>query len=215
MLNLTVISIALIILGIVTISYKAWYLVEAIVFSHTGIVERYGNYELSGDRRTAVMQKGDNFTAVAAAIITSTSKRPTQQEFEGMISKIDFPFAFITGIEKANSSTLLESLQTKYSMLEIKLDRMIAEGASQRKIISAKREMAILEEEIKTMQGGKQLKLYRVISTYATSSSKIAAQAKVLSQLDSIMSGFSVLLGAKLSALYGSELAKAVIGVAQ
>jgi cell division protein FtsB len=211
-LNVIIVSAALLIIGFLTIVYKAWYLIEAIVFSHTNIVERYGSYELSGERNTAIIQNEGNFTAIAAALVTSVSRHPTQQEFESMISKIDFPFSFATSIKRADSSNLLKSLQTRYSMLEIKLDRLIAEGASQRKISSLKREMAILEEEIKTMQSGKQLKLYRFISTYATSQSKIAAQAKALSQLDSIMSGFSVLLGAKLSTLSGSELAKAIMG---
>lgn len=209
-LNIFLILFSLIICGILIVFYKLSYIIEAIVFRRTNLIQIIDGCELSGERTTAIRRIGNSFCATAVAFLENSSSESIEKEkIENIISNSHTTFRFVMQVEKVDINKLLDKLQTRRSMKEIELSRL-HNSTTKINILKAnslKREIDQLEHDIeKISTGGAPLKVAQYLMTSAISDSKSNAQEKAKSQLRELVGEFGALLGSKAEILTGNDL---------
>jgi len=189
---------------------KSWYIIEALFFSHSNVIELCGKYELDGSRDVAVARNSYSFSATAVALLEGASKPVNQKDLEGLIARTGFAFKYIMHIKAVSASKVLDTLNTKRAMKEIELSRLEGSAGSNAKRNMIKREIEALSNDIDMISNGAPLKMVRYISTTATAQSKIAAEETAKRQIRELMSGFSAVSGSESRLVSGTELIDAI-----
>jgi hypothetical protein len=209
-LNLIVIIASLAVSMILIAFYKLHYIVEAVIFRRTNIIQIIENSEISGDRSTVIRRLGSSYCSTAAALLHSSSNEAIEKEkIENIISNSRCPFKFVMQVETININKLIDSLETKRNIREIELGRANNSGSKDNaaKINSLKRQIEQLDNEIeKISSGDTPLKVAQYIMTSAVSENKFNAQERAKSQLRELASQFGALLGTKSEMLDGNDL---------
>ncbi|MGC8647639.1 MAG: hypothetical protein ACP5SA_02340 [Candidatus Micrarchaeia archaeon] len=205
---LCIISLLLALLSIAL--SRGWYIVEALLFAHSNLVEVCAKYELEGARDSAFIKKENSYKVVVAAELDGSQRQIQRDSIEEMISRINFPFKFIVNLKRANAQKLLNSLKTKRAMKELNLSKLGNQKRYEAKIGALKREIETLNNEIETIEKSTPFEIVRYISTEASAESKIMAEERAKRQLSELMSHFSALTGAGCRMLSGDELIEAI-----
>lgn len=193
---------------VVALLYRAWYIIEALMFRHTSIVQLFNGYEMRGSRRAAVARDGAGYSAVAAVRLDSTAGSLDRERLETVISRMGFPFKIVLCVNPMDKAKLVEELRTRRSMKELELDRLMA--AHPRKAgrtTMAKREVELLDNEVKKVTAGGQplvLRHYAMASAFADSESSAVELA--VSRVAELSSSVAALIGASQSVVEGEEL---------
>ncbi len=189
--------------------YRLWYVIEAIMFKHTHLVELFNGYELSGARETAVRKRNGAFSATAAALLTTNAKRGMELErLESIIQQTRAPFKFVLQAERLSAKRLLDAMQTKVSMKRLEMSKLSTSSEKKHiaKLDALKREITELEKEIETVSASAPMRLRHYIMTSALSENKFTASELALSQLNELSSKLGAFLGAEPALLSGTEL---------
>lgn len=191
--------------------YKMWDVFEGLIIKRTGIVQVVGNYELAGDRVSAVTKRGSLFCALSAAILNDLPSKGMEREgIERIIASTNAPFRFVLQVEKLNTGKIFDDLRTRRRMKEIELSKTVSrKGTDTSKIIE--REIELIESEIRAIgSGAVPLKAEMYIMSFAESESKFVAEEKALSQVKALAGEFSAVLGAGFEVLSGAQLIKTI-----
>ncbi len=190
--------------------YRLHYLVDALIFRRTSLIQVVDSCELNGERSTAVRRLGGRYCATAAALLkTGPTERIEREKIEGIIANSRCQFRFVTQVETVDIGKLLDRLNTRMSMNEIALGRLSGrnEKGNIVKINRLKREIEHTKGEIeKISTGGAPLRVSQYIMTSAVSDNRFAAQERAKSQVRELVGEFGALLGSKAEILSGNEL---------
>ena len=209
-LNVILILSSIIIAMLLVGYYKLSYIVEAVIFKRTNLIQVIEGYELSGERSTAIKRVSGRFNAITAALLESTSNGSVEREkIENVISNVHCTFRFVIQVERIDTNKLLDGLRTKRSMKEIELTKLNNTPFKNNalKSNSLKRQIDQIDHEIeKISSGGTPLEVSQYIVTGATSDNRFNAQELAKSQLRELTSSFNALLGTKAEPLSGDDL---------
>lgn len=209
-LKLLLILVSLFLAALLIAFYKLYYILEAVLFRRTNLVQVIDNSELSGDRLTAIRHTRGKFSATAVALINNgLSEAMDRSKLESIIANTHFPFRFVMQVEKVDINKLLDKLQTKRSMLEIELGKLNTHNAKSNvlKINSLRRQIDQLDHDIeKISSGGAPLRVLQYIMTSSVSENKFNAQEHARSQLRELSSQFGAIAGAHSTVLEGNDL---------
>jgi hypothetical protein len=187
--------------------YKLWDVFESLVIKRTGIIQLVDDYELEGDRISAVRKKGEIYSAVSAAVLRDMpSKELDREGIERIIASSNAPFRFVLQVAKLNTGKIFDDLKTRRRMKEIELSRAGArKGDDPTKVVE--RELELIEGEIRAINmGAVPLKTSIYLMSFAESESKFASEERALSQVKALAGEFSAVLGAGFEVLNGAEL---------
>ncbi len=190
--------------------YKLHYIVDAVIFKRTNLIQVIENCELGSERATAIRKLGTKFCATAVAALDNTSTESVDKDkIEKIIANSGCAFRFVVQVERIDINKLLNGLQTRRSMREIELSRLNDSAAKSNvaKANTIKRQIELLDHEIdRVSTGGAPLKVAQYIMTSAISDNKSVAQEQAKSQLRELASEFGALIGTRAEMLSGNEL---------
>lgn len=189
--------------------YNLWDILESLIIKRTGIVQLVGDYELEGERVSAVRKTGGSYWAISAALLTDLpSKEMDRESIERIISSSNSTFRFVLQVAKLNTRKISDDLKTKRRMKELELSKASSSrknGADITKVVE--RELELVESEIKALgSGAVPLKTSIYLVSFAESESKFVAEERALSQVRALAGEFSAVLGAGFEVLSGSKL---------
>jgi hypothetical protein len=213
-LKIILIATSLIFTVLLVAFYKLYYVIESMLFRHTNLIQVLDGHELSGDRATAIRKVAGKFSATAVALLESNPKLQISREnVENVIATSKCAFKFIMKVEHIDMNKLLDLLKTKRNMKEIELTKLkdAASKSNLLKINTVKRQIDLLNNDIeKISTGSEPLKVSQYIITSAISENRFNAQELAKSQLRSLSSQFSAILGGKSETMVGDELISAL-----
>ncbi|MGC8647991.1 MAG: hypothetical protein ACP5SJ_00640 [Candidatus Micrarchaeia archaeon] len=206
---------ALLLASLAVLHYSDPYL-EAILLKYGNITEKIGMYEISGEREVATRKEGGKYIATACVIISvkDNSGDIEKSRLEELISRLAFPFKFTIAVERLNTKKMLDSLQTKKGMKEIELSRIgnTSNGRELAKSMRLKREIEILEHEIKSISTGSMpLKVNYYAITSAESDKKFMAEEQALLRARELATSFDGAIGTFSAIAKGSMLKKVLM----
>jgi hypothetical protein len=209
-LNIALILACLVAAFLLVAFYRLHYLVDALIFRRSNLVQLIDSCELSGERSTAVRRLGRRYCATAAALLkTGPIERVEREKVEGIIANSHCQFRFVTQVETVDIRKLLDRLNTRMSMDEIALGRLSGrnEKGNMVKINRLKRDIEHVKGEIeKISTGWAPLRVSQYIMTSAIADNRFAAQERAKSQVRELVGEFGALLGSKAEILAGNEL---------
>jgi hypothetical protein len=208
-LNTLLIAAGLITVLMIALLYRLWYVIEAVVFKHTRVVELFNGYELSGAREAATRKLNGAFSATAAALLTTSAKQGIELErLESIIQQTGAPFKFVLQVERLSAKKLLDAMQTKMSMKRLEISKLSTSSEKKNiaRLDALKRETAELEREIATVSASTPMRLRHYIMTSALSENRFTAEERAISQIRELSNRFGAFLGAEPTLLSGSEL---------
>lgn len=211
-LNITLIIASMTVAAFLIVFYRLHYVVDAVIFKRTDLIEMLDGCEVSGERATAVRRIGNRFCATAAALLEANSGEPIdRQRIESIIANTHCAFKFVMQVERLDINKLIDRLETDRNMREIELGRLNDSGSkgNAAKTGILKRQIEQLNHEIeKVSTGGMPLKVSQYIMTSSVSDSRFRAQESAKSQLRELSSEFGALLGSRAEILVGNDLVK-------
>ncbi len=209
-LNAALILISLIITAFAVALYRLHYIVDAMIFKRSNLVQIVDSYELSGERTTAMRRYSSTYCATAAALLEiNSSGRIEREQIEGIVGNSRCPFRFIMQIEGVDINKLLDKLDTRRGMHEIELNRLISadEKSNSLRINRLKRQIEYIRGEMEKLNsGGAPLRLSQYIMTSAVSDNRLVSQERAKSQIRELASEFGALTGSKAVILSGNDL---------
>src|SRR5271157_4684573 len=103
-LDVLLIAACLVTILVIALLYRLWYVIEAVIFRHTNLVELSRGYELSGARETAIRKLNGTFSATAAALLTTDAKRGIDiDHVENIVQHAGAPFKFVLQVERLSA----------------------------------------------------------------------------------------------------------------
>jgi hypothetical protein len=208
-LNEVLLAFALAVVTTVALLYRLWYVIEAVMFKHTRMIELFGGYELGGARETAIRKLDGAFSATAAALLATSAKRGVDiSSVESIIQQTRAPFKFVLQIERLSAKKILDAMQTKISMKRLEVSKLSASYSKRdaERIEVLKKETAELEKEVKAISASAPMRLHQYIMTSARSENRFTASEQALMQIRELSSRFGAFLGAEPVLLSGNEL---------
>lgn len=188
--------------------YKGWGIIESALIKRSGTIQLLNGYELSGDRKAAVVQHGSGFTATAVALLDTTKTRELDRgRLEEIIGRTGRPFKLVMVVSPLDISRVLERLRTVQYRGEIELSRLYRGGADDVKIKRAKMRLGAVEADIASITSGKTpLRVLYFVMHAKTSSGRLVAQDGAVSGLLSLCTTFDAALGTRSRLLSGNDL---------
>ncbi len=208
-LNLFLIAFTAILVLISVILYKLWYVIDALVFRHTNLIEIFNGYELSGDRLSAIRRINEAVSSTTAAVLEANSTTEIDRsKIENIIAHINYPFKFVMQVERLNVNKITDKLETSRSLKEIELSRI--DQSNNKKTLQAnqlKRELEQIQHDINAIKVGETpVKLIYYIMTSSLSETIYDAEERAKSQIRELSSQFDALLKSKSKIVTGNEL---------
>lgn len=208
-LNIFIIALTSAFILASVVLYKLWYVIDALIFSHTNLVEIFNGYELSRDRTSAIRRINDVISATTVSLLEANSAAEIDKsKIENIIAHINYPFKFVMQVERLNVNKIADRLETSRSMKEIELSRI--DQPSNKKTLKAnqlKREIEQLQHDINAIKIGETpVRLVYYIMTSSISESVYEAEERAKSQIRELSSQFDALLKSKSKVVTGNEL---------
>lgn len=192
-----------------------WQALESAIIRRTGIIELVGQYELSGDRLSAVRRANGKIVSTTVASLDGNSGAGIDRKsIEAIISRLNFPFKFTLQVSMLNTAKLLDSMQTRRAANEIKLSKIAQSKKSKdsARANAIRRELELIEHDIRNMTSGSvPLRMLMLVSTSAASESRFYAEELAKSRIRELAGEFGALTNAQVRILSGSELAEALM----
>ena len=188
---------------------KAWYMIDAKLFEKSGVVQVLNGFELSGDRSAATHTEGGLCSATAAVVVEVLGDKEIDREkVENLIAHVGFPFKIVLSVERLDMKSIFERLETGRVEREIRLSRLQNRESGRGMLLAArlKREIELMEEEIRSMKRGTPLRLVHYIMTSAISESRYRAEELAKSQARELSAEFDAAFNAKSKVVLGAEL---------
>lgn len=208
-LNIALILVCLAAASVLVAFYRLHYLVDALVFRRSNLIQVIDSCELSGERSTAVRKLEGKYCATAAALLkTGPTERIEREKIESIIGNSRCQFRFVMQVEGVDIGKLLDRLNTRMSMDELALGRLSGrnEKGNIVKINRLKREIDHIRNEIDKISAAVPLRVSQYIMTSAVSENRFAAQERAKSQIRELAGEFGALLSSKAEILSGNEL---------
>lgn len=190
--------------------FKSGHVINNLLIKKSKLIEIYNGYVLSKNLTSAVKKVGSSNLGVSIALLNVTRELESRPEqFRQILESVKEPFEFSIGLVEVDRTRLIEGLETRRRMKEITLTRMSQKSYD--KINKTRREMDLIEDEIKNVKGGS--KSFNVILRIKTTSlaKEVSEAAREASDnLSKVANAFSTSFGLEYEILRGEKLLQAL-----
>ncbi len=184
--------------------FNSGHMVNNLLIKRSKVIMIENGYRLGRNLLSAVRKDGDAYVGVSIAEFT-ISKAVDNGMFEPIIDNIKDPFEFSVSVKEVDRHRLIESLETKKRVKEISLSRINPKMYN--KINQAKKEIEIIEKEIKNIIGGsKSLEVSVKLRAVKRSAERLEAESEPAKSIVRIANAFCTNLGLEYRILSGEEL---------
>ncbi len=180
-----------------------------LIFKHSGIIQVFNGYELTGNRNVALFRANGKVCALAAAVIdTNNVDELSKEKIEHLIENISYSFKLVLQTRKLDTKKIIDRLQTRKSMHEITISRLdIKNNKHIQYMNKLKREIEVLEHDISSINSGSiPIKTIYYVMTTAIADTVLEASEHAKSQIKEISAQFNILLSSHSSIIEGDEL---------
>lgn len=203
--NAYILAFAIASLSLAALFFSSGHLINSLILRRTGPIEPYCGFRLSRSLRSATKKVGSTYLSISAALLRQAGDMNTKDELvEALVSNMDFPFEFSIGIKGVDKDRMLEGLETKRRMKEIEVTRSDPQKLD--RINALKRELSVIEGEIKNLKEEKPLSIEAKVRTFGISKSDIEAASESERNAGRLASAFAAMLGFEYEHLKGEAL---------
>ncbi len=206
--SVLVLFISAILLFLTLIFYKGWYILEPLLFRKVNVIQTVGNYQLSGERRSAII-KSNGYVSATTAVLIDVSKidELDREALENIIHNLKMPFKIIMQIEQLNTSKIVNDLKTKQYMKESELYKIAKLNPKSPKVAALNREISQITNDILEITSGKMpLKLSYYALTSAIAENAYRAQDLAIMRIKELANSIDSVLNTKSNILEGDDL---------
>lgn len=208
--NLYGLVIVAFIVFVAAVYFKSGHIINNLLIKRSKLIEVYNGYSLMKDLSAAVKRVGNSYLGVSIAVLNITRELEGRTEqFKQVLESTKEPFEFCIGLIEIDRTRLLDSLQAKRRMKEIALTRIPQKSYD--KANKVKREMEMIENEIRNVQGsGKSFEVSLKLKSTAISRDEAEAGREAAENLVKVANTFSTSFGLEYEILKGEDLLDAV-----
>lgn len=206
--SVLVLSISAILLFTTVLFYKGWYIIEPLLFRKINIIQTVGSYQLSGERKSAII-KSNGYVSATTAMLIDPSKinELNKEDMENIIQNLKIPFKIIMQVEQLNTSKIVNDLKTKQYMKESELYKIAKLNPKSPKVAALNREISQINNDILEITSGKMpLKLSYYALTSAIAENVYRAQDIAIIRIKELANSIDSVLNTKSNILEGDEL---------
>lgn len=184
--------------------FNSGHIVNNFLIKHNMVIETYNGYRLSEGLSAAVKRIGNEYFAVSCSVITNPSEGHDGEHIAALIRNADCPFEFSIGLKSVDSGRLLDKLEERRRLKEIQIAR--GDQKKYDKVNELRRELALIESEMRSVRDGKMLAIAVRLKTFGRSVSEFEAAREAAKNAERIASAFSNALGFEHEILKGEKL---------
>ncbi len=188
--------------------FHSGHIVNSLLIKHAKIIEVYNGYKISGNLCSAVKRAGGAYHSVSCVLLRASGQERDGEIINTLVSNTDFPFEFSLGLERIDSGKVLDWLEERRARKEIEMSR--CDPKKQERVSSLKRELAVIEGEIRDIRGQKMLSLRMRLKTFASAASEFEASRESLRNAEQLANEFSSSLALDYEMLKGEGLLDAL-----
>ncbi len=186
------------------IYFHAGHLLNNFLLGHGSVVEIYNGYKLSENIGSAVKRINDSYFSISCALLSGYGDAHKGELISSIVSNVDFPFEFSIGLRSVDKARLLEGLETKRRMKEIEITR--SDPKKYDRANSLRRELGVIESEIRGIGGQKPLTLLVSLKCFARGQGELEASRESLRNVEQLAGTFSSALGFEYEIMKGEAL---------
>jgi hypothetical protein len=191
-------------------------LLASAVYMHSGhmlnnlligkgkVIEVYNKYKLSESLSAASKKVGNTYFSVSCAILNRVSGDRNGEQICSIVSNTEFPFEFSIGMRSVDKEKILDGLEERRRLKEIEISR--ADPKKYDKANCLRRELGVIEGDIRSIRGQKPLAMAIRLKTFASSRDENDATIESSQNMERIASAFSSSLGFEHEILKGERL---------
>jgi hypothetical protein len=204
-LNAYVLAFSIASLLVAAILFSSGHLINDLVLKRAGPIAQYCGFRLSRSLCSATRKAGGKYLSISAAVMKQAGDVVMKGELvESLISNIDFPFEFSLGIKSVDKGRVIDGLETKRRMKEIEISR--ADPQKYDRMNALKRELSVMEGELKSLREQKPLSVEAKLKTFGLSKSEIEASSESERNMGKLSGAFASMLGFECETLKGEAL---------
>lgn len=184
--------------------FHSGHIVNSLLLKCGNVIEIYNGYKLGNDLTAAVKKVGNEYFAVACVLLRGGDNERNGDRLTSLVHNADCPFEFSLGLRGVNYIKVLDGLEEKRRSKEIEIAR--SDPKKYDKVNGLRRELSLIESDIRNIRGNKLLALILKLKTFARSESEFEAAREATRNAERIASAFSSALGVESELLRGEQL---------
>ncbi len=184
--------------------FSSGHIVNNMLLKRGVVVEVCNGYRLSEGLASAVKQIGSEYFAVSCVLLKNAPTERNGEQITSLVYNANFPFEFSIGLKSVDQGRLLDSLEERRRMKEIEIAR--SDPKKYDKVNGLRRELALMESEIRSIRGGRLLATSTKLKTFAKSTSEFEASREAARNAEQIANSFASALGFEHEILKGERL---------
>jgi len=181
--------------------FHSGHIINNFLLRRGSVIEVYNNHKLSESLTSAVKRVGDSYFSVSCALLKKVTDERNGELIASIISNIDFPFEFCLGLKRVDKNKILDDLEEKRRLKEIEITRSDAKKYD--RISNLKRELSVIEGEIRTIRGQNPLAFSLRLKCFASARNENDAIRESSRNATQLASAFSSALGFEYEILKG------------
>lgn len=207
--NLYFLAFAIVLLLSAAVFFSSGHLVNDLVLKRMGFIGFYEGFRLSKKMYSVTRKSGNGYISLSAAILRKSGEEKEKLDLlESLVSNVNFPFEFCLGIRSVDKRKVLEGLETKRRMKEIEITR--SEGGKYDKTNKLKRELSVIEGEIRSFRELRPLAVEARVKTFWLGQNEMEAARESEKNIEQLSGMFSSMLGFECEMLKGEDLLEEV-----
>jgi hypothetical protein len=186
-------------------------LINTIILKKSRILVFSNGYELSENGMSAFKKVGKEYLSMSIAmLIVNNPVSNAHDAFESLLERIKDPFEFSIEVREISKKNIVENLETRRRMKEIELSN--SDKSDYKSITKIKREIALIENEIKSLSSGNRpLSVFFKVKAISKSYSASSAASDSARNAEHIASLFASIFNVSYSMLKGEELITSIM----
>lgn len=202
--NAYLVALATMLLAAAALYFRSGHIINNFLMKKGRVVEVYNNYRIGENLASAVKRVGNTYFGVACAALRSGSEEQKGEVLESIVYNTSFPFEFSLGLRGVDRERMLDSLEERRRLKEIEITR--SDSRKLEKLNALRRELNIIENEIRSVREQKMLALSMRLKTFSSSSDEFEAGREAYRNIEQLASSFSSSLGMECEILNGERL---------
>jgi hypothetical protein len=197
-------AVSVILLSLSALYFSSGHIVNNLLLKRGTVIEVSDGFRLNEELSAAVKRIGNEYLAVSCVLLRGAAGERDGAQIETIVSNTDFPFEFSLGLESLNHDRMLDALEEKRRLKEIEIAR--SDPKKYDRMNELRRELAVIESEIRSVRGEKLLALKMRLKTFAKSTGEFKASREASRNAEQLAKAFSAMLGLEHEMLSGERL---------
>ncbi len=189
---------------VAAVYFRSGHILNNLLLKKGRVIEVYNGYTLSDDLAAAVKRASNGYVAVSCVLLSGGAAERNGEHIEAMVTKTDFPFEFSLGLRSVDHGRVLDGLEERRRLKEIEIAR--SDPKNYDKVNGLRRELSVIDNEIRSVRGEKLLAMKMRLRTFAKSWSATEAAREAVRNAGFISGSFSSTLGLEHEILMGERL---------